>query len=242
MANSTTTIDTISESQSGKAVTANAFFDATSQAGTYGRRASTTSGLVWGFYGGNVVINTGTMSQIANATLALTASSTCYIVASKATGAVSFLTTTVNWLDQANYWRLYSVVTETSTIKSYTDARELGKFCGEFSYNFIAQNAQSVDYTVVLADWSKIIYHPSADTTARTFTIPANASVAFPIGTELKIVNGNAAGVITIAITTDTMRWANDGTAGSRTLAANGRANILKVTATEWLISGFGLT
>ena len=68
--------------------------------------------------------------------------------------------------------------------------------------------------------------------------MPANGVVAFPVGTELKIVNGNGAGAITIAITTDTMRWANDGSAGSRTLAANGVAKILKVTATEWVISG----
>lgn len=84
--------------------------------------------------------------------------------------------------------------------------------------------------------------HPSADTTARTWTIPANASVAFPIGTELEFINQNAAGVITIAITTDTMRLSPGGTTGSRTLAANGHAVAKKITATEWLIWGTGLT
>lgn len=242
MANSTTNVDTVSETQSGKATTVNAYFDAVSQAGTYGRRASTSSGLVFGYYGGNVTIATGAMVQIANGTVTATASTTNYVVAAKATGAVSISTATTNWNDQANYWRLYSIVAGASTITSYTDSRELGKFNGEFSYSFIMQNSQSADYTLVLADLCKIIFHPSADTTARTFTIPANASVAFPIGTELTIVNGNGAGAITIAITTDTMRWANNGSAGSRTLAANGVAKILKLTATEWVISGFGLT
>ena len=106
----------------------------------------------------------------------------------------------------------------------------------------IEQNSQSAAYTLVLADAGRHIFHPSADTTARTWTIPANASVAFPIGTAVTFVNQNAAGVITIAITSDTMRLAGAGTTGSRTLAANGIATALKVTATEWLISGTGLT
>jgi hypothetical protein len=106
----------------------------------------------------------------------------------------------------------------------------------------LAQNSQSAAYTAVLADSEKHIFHPSADTTARVFTIPANASVAYPVGTCLTFVNENAAGVITIAITTDTMRLAGAGTTGSRTLAANGIATALKVTSTSWLISGVGLT
>lgn len=106
----------------------------------------------------------------------------------------------------------------------------------------IEQNIQSAAYTLVLGDKGKQILHPSADTTARVWTIPANGSVAFPINTAITFVNQNAAGVITIAITTDTMRLAVAGTTGSRTLAANGNATALKITATEWIISGPGLT
>lgn len=106
----------------------------------------------------------------------------------------------------------------------------------------IPQNSQSAAYTLVLTDAGKHILHPSADTTARIFTIPANSSVAFVIGTAVTFVNQNAAGVITIAITTDTMRLAGAGTTGSRTLAANGIATALKITSTEWIISGTGLT
>jgi len=106
----------------------------------------------------------------------------------------------------------------------------------------IPQNSQSAAYTLVLADSGKHILHPSADTTARTFTIPANGSVAFPIGTAITFINQNGAGVITIAITTDTMRLAGTGTTGSRTLAANGIATCIKITSTEWIISGTGLT
>jgi hypothetical protein len=109
-------------------------------------------------------------------------------------------------------------------------------------FRTIPQNSQSTAYTAVLSDSGKHILHPSADTTARTFTIPANSSVAYPIGTALTFINQNGAGVVTIAITTDTMRLAGAGTTGSRTLAANGVATAIKITSTEWIISGAGLT
>lgn len=89
---------------------------------------------------------------------------------------------------------------------------------------------------------NKHIYHPSADTTARTWTIPANSSVPYPIGTTLTFVNDNGAGALTIAITTDTLRLAGAGTTGSRTLAANGVATAVKMTSTSWQINGSGLT
>lgn len=100
--------------------------------------------------------------------------------------------------------------------------------------------SKSAAYTFVMDD--EAVHHPSADTTARIFTIPANSSVPYRIGKCLTITNENGAGVITIAITTDTMRLAGAGTTGSRTLAANGIATAIKVDATSWLISGTGLT
>ena len=106
----------------------------------------------------------------------------------------------------------------------------------------IPQNSKSAAYTLVLGDSGKHILHPTADTTARTFTIPANSSVAYPVGTAITFVNQHGAGTLTIAITTDTMYLSDAGTTGSRTLAANGIATAIKVTSTEWLISGTGLT
>jgi hypothetical protein len=106
----------------------------------------------------------------------------------------------------------------------------------------IPQNSQSAAYTLVITDAGKHIYHPSADTTARTWTIPANASVAFPIGTAVTFVNDTSAGTVTISITSDTLVLSPNGTTGSRTLSAGGMATAIKVTSTRWLISGTGLT
>lgn len=106
----------------------------------------------------------------------------------------------------------------------------------------IPQNSQSANYTLQLSDAGKHIFHPSADTTARNWEIPANATVAFPIGTAVTFINQNGAGIISILIVSDTLRLAGAGTTGSRALAPNGIATAVKVTATEWLISGTGLT
>jgi hypothetical protein len=102
-------------------------------------------------------------------------------------------------------------------------------------------NSQSAAYTAVLADSGKVILHPSTDANARTFTIPANGSVAYPVGTVLTFINMTSQ-VVTIAITTDTMYLVGTGTTGSRSLAQYGMATAIKMTSTTWLISGSGLT
>lgn len=101
-------------------------------------------------------------------------------------------------------------------------------------------NSQSAAYETVLADSGKTILHPVADDNPRTFTIPANSSVAYPVGTVISFVN--LQNTVTIAITTDTMYLANDGATGSRTLAEYGMASAMKVASTTWIISGSGLT
>ena len=101
-------------------------------------------------------------------------------------------------------------------------------------------NSQSAAYETVLADSGKTILHPVADDNALTFTIPANSSVAYPVGTVISFVN--LQNTVTIAITTDTMYLANDGDTGNRTLAEYGMASAMKVASTTWIISGNGLT
>jgi hypothetical protein len=104
----------------------------------------------------------------------------------------------------------------------------------------IPQNSQSADYTLVLSDRQKHIYHPTTDTNNRTWTIPSNVQVPFIIGTVVTFVN--RVNTITLAITSDTLVWMGPGSTGSRTLAANGIATALKVTSTSWVISGIGLS
>lgn len=121
MANSTTNLDLLSSSQANKEVHANSLFDAASPGMLYGRRASTTAALTWGYYGGMAMIG-DTPTPIANGTVTLTASTTNYIEASASTGAVSVNTTGFT----SGAKRLYQVVTGGSTVTSYTDYRTGG--------------------------------------------------------------------------------------------------------------------
>ena len=102
-------------------------------------------------------------------------------------------------------------------------------------------NEKSTDYTLVLSDSGKTIFHPAADTNDRDFTIPAESSVNYAIGTVVTFVNLSA-NDLEILITTDTMYLAGDGTTGTRTLAQYGVASAVKVASTTWIISGNGLT
>lgn len=104
----------------------------------------------------------------------------------------------------------------------------------------IVQNSKSANYTTVLLDAGRHILHPSTDDNPRTFTIDSNANVAYKIGTAITFIN--RINTVTIAITADTLRLAGAGTTGSRTLAANGIATAIKIGATEWMISGTGLS
>lgn len=108
-------------------------------------------------------------------------------------------------------------------------------------FRHVPQNLQSVNYTLVLADSGKHIHHASGAGAGDTYTIPANGSVAYDVGTVLTFVNLDT-NAVTIAITADTMRLAGPGTTGSRTLAQFGIATAMKVAATEWIISGTNLT
>jgi hypothetical protein len=102
------------------------------------------------------------------------------------------------------------------------------------------QNNQNGNYSLVLSDRGKSIWHNSGS--AHTYTIPANASVAFPSGTCIIISNATGAGNLTIAITSDTLTWANNGSTGSRTLGPAGICVLYKQFATGWQITGPGLS
>ena len=103
-------------------------------------------------------------------------------------------------------------------------------------YKGLPQNSKTASYTLALTDMGKMI-----NTTTGGVVIPANGSVAFPIGSTVIIYN-NSASNQTISITTDTMYLAGTATTGSRTLAQRGLATVVKVTATNWVISGGGVT
>lgn len=101
-------------------------------------------------------------------------------------------------------------------------------------------NTENGNYTLALTDAGGIV-RKSSGGSGETITIPANASVAFPTGTVIEIIN-DGGGTLSIAITSDTLEQYVTGSTGTRTLADNGKAVIEKVASTTWKISGLGLS
>ena len=106
-------------------------------------------------------------------------------------------------------------------------------------YINVPQNAQNANYTLVLGDAGFHIYNASGASV--TYTIPANSSVAYAVGTAVTFIN-MASSSVTISITSDTLYLAGTGSTGSRTLAQYGMATAVKITSTSWIISGNGLS
>lgn len=127
MANDSTNLDTISSSQAGKEITANALFDALSQGSIFGRRASTTAALTWGFYGGNYRHTDGTVTQLTNGTVALTDAATNYVIDTN--GVVSVATAApAGWPGalSGGARALYEIVCAGGGVTAYKDWRVSG--------------------------------------------------------------------------------------------------------------------
>lgn len=116
MSSTTSLFDQLSTSQAGKEARINALMDSVSPAALGGRRESTTTGLTWGFYGGELIVN-GLPTQVANGTVTLTASADNYVGISQS-GVVSVATTRAPGAAP-----LYKVTTSAAAVSSYTDER-----------------------------------------------------------------------------------------------------------------------
>tara|TARA_B100000131_G_scaffold155252_1_gene150722 strand:- start:3155 stop:4153 length:999 start_codon:yes stop_codon:yes gene_type:complete len=88
------------------------------------------------------------------------------------------------------------------------------------------------NYTMVLADAGKCITMNSGSN--YTLTIPANGSVAYPVGTTLTFVRLGS-GTLTIAINSDTLSSKD----GNKKIAGQyGSATAIKTASTTWVLIG----
>jgi len=215
-ANTVPVVTVNAEGQITSAVNVSASIANTQITGTINSAQLTNTGVSAGTYGGASVIPVVTINAEGQATFA--GNATPSIANTQITGVLS----TSNG------------GTGSSTLTFPAGTVSIG-------YLNIPQNSQSTAYTTVASDAGSTIFHPASDTNARTFTIAANASVPYTLGTVIQFINMTSNNV-TIAINSDTLTWAQSGGTGSRTLAQYGVANAIKVATTQWLITGTNLT
>jgi hypothetical protein len=103
---------------------------------------------------------------------------------------------------------------------------------------FTVGTANTVDYTAVLADQYQVLEIMNK-ATAIAFKIPTDASVAFPVGTALTVLNIGAGTCTISAVTPGTTTVLSAGaTAASPTLAQYKTAVCIKTAANAWYVVG----
>jgi hypothetical protein len=103
---------------------------------------------------------------------------------------------------------------------------------------FTVGSDQTADYTAVLADQYQVLV-PMNKGTAVAFKIPTNASVAFPVGTAITILNKGAGTCTISAVTSGTTTVLSAGaTAASPTLAQYKTAVCIKTATDTWYVVG----
>jgi len=116
------------------------------------------------------------------------------------------------------------------------DVLTSGMFNGLTSFTIGAAN--TVDYTAVLADQYQVLEIMNK-ATAIAFNIPTDASVAFPIGTALTVLNIGAGTCTISAVTPGTTTVLSAGSvAASPTLAQYKSAVCIKTAANTWYVVG----
>ena len=225
MADSTTHLDTISQSGASQDQLANALYDALSPAALFGRRASQCTGLTWAYFGGNVTKSDGSQVTVGNGSVTATASSTNYVTALKESGAVYCHTTTTAWDDTANYWRLYSLTAGASSITSFTDEREIGRMTG-LGTGPVAPVIKTGNFTFG-ANENEVICNGSASITA---TLPAASSW---VGRKIRI---KTIAAFTVVSASSNVKPLDTNTAGTAILAATaGKWAELVSDGTNWV-------
>ena len=103
---------------------------------------------------------------------------------------------------------------------------------------FTVNTDATVDYTAVLNDQYQVL-QPMNKASAVAFKIPTNASVAFPIGTAITVLN-KGAGLVTISATTSgtTTVLSAGAVAASPTLAQYKTAVCIKTATDTWYVVG----
>jgi len=103
---------------------------------------------------------------------------------------------------------------------------------------FTVGAAQTVDYTAVIADAYQVLEIMNKGT-AIAYKIPTNASVAFPIGTVLNILNIGAGACTISAVTSGTTTILSSGAvAAAPTLAQYKSAACIKTGTDAWYVVG----
>jgi hypothetical protein len=217
MSDSTTNLDQLSASQSNQEARVNELGDALSVAASFGRRASTTNGLSWGFYGVPRYYVSATAVAKANGTVSITSSATRYVSVDRAL-AVS----QVGSAFDPDKLAIFKVVTSSDSITSYEDHRD-PHHVNRFLYG---------RFTLAMADANKTLTYEQAmcESMELTGALTALRDVIVPTVVRNYIVFANTSGGFGVRVKTS----AGTGITvadGKRAIVECDGTNVVRVTA-----------
>jgi hypothetical protein len=150
MSDSTTNLDQLSSGQNNQETRINETVDALSPSAALGRRASTVTGVTWGYYGVPRYYVNATAVPVANGTIAITAASTRFLSMSRA-GALSQIATAF----AADKLGLYKIVTSGAGFTSYEDHRDphhINRFLTGYVSIAMADASVTLSYEQAMCD------------------------------------------------------------------------------------------
>ncbi len=170
---------------------------------------------------------------------------------------------TANYLDGTGSWGPVTATTATTagtvttaaqpnitSLGTLVDLTVTGNIAGAninantngfaIGYKEIPPVVLSANDTIALEDSGKHFRSTTAGNI--TLSIPTNATVAFPTGTAISIVEQAAGNILVNAISGVTLYQAGNSTAGNRVLSTYGVATLMKVDTDTWFISGTGVS
>lgn len=109
----------------------------------------------------------------------------------------------------------------------------------DYASSTLQLNAQTgTTYTFVLADKDKLV--TASNAAAQTYSIPTNASVAYPTGTQINIIAIGAGQVTIQAVTPGTTTVASTGATSTapKLRAQYSSATLIKVATDTWYVVG----
>lgn len=234
----------LTDNQANKGTTITSNFVAVNSAEFLSYRGHTA--LSFQFWGGTTYNTAGAEVTINNGAITLTNNATNWVYYSGTGTALSVATGTTSAVIPDGSIALYKVVTLNNVITSIDSLKKINWMLKGDTNTLFSKRVQLINknanFTAVLTEAGATFIHQKSDTTARTYTIPTNASVAFPIGTFFEIINLSNANVTVAVAGSDTLTSLHDGGTGNRIISENGRVRLLKVDTTAWIMFGTNIT
>jgi hypothetical protein len=132
-----------------------------------------------------------------------------------------------------------AVTADLTTAQTLTNKTLTSPTINDPKLNLSINANTSTTYTFVLADNGKLV--TSNNAAAQTLSIPTNASVAFPVGTQINVVWITGAGQPTInAVTSGTTTVLSTGATSTapKLRVVNSVASCIKIATDTWLVTG----